>query len=286
MANFDARLQSTRIGFIGGGKMAYAIAKGLVDSAVLEKVYAVSGPHPDKLQNDWAPLAGLITRENWQVVQSCNVIFVCVKPNQLKDVVNDIKSNSDKFVFLDKVFVTVLAGTSKTHVRGEFGMKPAELRLVRLMPNICVQVREGSCVVAANSGLEDTQQDAEFVNHIMNFLGTSEVVPEDKIDAYGALAGSGPAYIFLMIDALADGAVRQGISRASAIEFAAQTVCGAAKTVQIMKKHPAVLRDEVCSPGGTTIAGIHELERGGVRAAIMNALEKSTQRAKELQEKK
>lgn len=285
MSDFENRLQNTRVGFIGGGKMAFAIAKGFTETKVFEKITAVSGPHPEKLKLDWEPISMLITAENWKVVQACNVIFICCKPTQLKDVVRDINAAIDKFVIFDKLFVSVLAGTSKAFVQTEFGLKQPELRLVRLMPNICVQVQEGSCVVAANSKLEDSQQDAEFINYLMNRLGTSEVVPEDKIDAYGALAGSGPAYIFLIIDALADGAVKQGIPRQSAIEFAAQTVCGAAKTVQIMKKHPAVLRDEVCSPGGTTIAGIHELEKGGVRAAIMSALERSTQRSKELQKK-
>lgn len=299
MEKLKERLGTTKIGFIGGGNMAYAIAVGLIERRVIEKISAVSGPHKENLNGKWAPIAQLITDENWevnknriknffvtifilQVVQKCNVIFLSVKPHMLSTVAEDLKNHFGKFVVQDKVFVSVLAGVTKSQIYDVFNISPPSLRVVRMMPNICVQVGEGCCVVASNEDMENPHGDAEFINYLMSNLGSSEIVPQDQINAYSGLSGSGPAYIFLIIDALADGAVKQGVPRHLAIKFAAQTVCGAAKSVLVTGKHPAVLKDEVCSPGGTTICAIHELEKGGVRASIISAIESASNRAKEL----
>lgn len=208
---------------------------------------------------------------SFQVVQSCNVIFLCMKPNLLATVMNDLALSAEKFVVADKVFVSVLAGTTCAKICEAYG---SEIRVVRTMPNICVQVGEGCCMVA------DGDTDAEFINWLMNKVGTAALVAEDKFEAYPGLTGCGPAYIFTIIDALADGAVKQGVPRELAIKFASQTVCGAARTQLETGKHPGVLKDEVCSPGGCTICGVHELEKGNIRATLINAIEAATEKSK------
>lgn len=200
----------------------------------------------------------------------------------LTSVVTELQTHLDKFVLHDKLFVSILAGTSKSKIYDDFGISPPQLRVVRMMPNTPVQVGEGCCAVEINTSTEDQSNDARFINFLMGHLGTSEIVPPEQFNALGALSGSGPAYIFTVIDALADGAVKQGIPRQLAIKFASQTVCGAAKTQLVTGKHPGVLKDEVCSPGGTTICAIHELEKGGLRATFINAIEAATKRAQEL----
>lgn len=204
----------------------------------------------------------------------------------LTAVVSELKSHYKKFVLQDKLFVSVLAGTSKSKIYDDFGVSPPQLRVVRMMPNTPVQVGEGCCAIEINSPSEDPCNDAQFINCLMGHLGTAEIVPPEQFNALGALSGSGPAYIFTVIDALADGAVKQGIPRELAIKFASQTVCGAAKTQLVTGKHPGVLKDEVCSPGGTTICAIHELEKGGLRATFINAIEAATKRSQELVPKK
>lgn len=183
----------------------------------------------------------------------------------------------------DKVFVSVLAGSTKSSIVEKFNLDVSP-RVVRVMPNICVQVGEGCCMVAEDP--QDKNGDAEFMNWIMNKVGTAALVPEDRIAAYTGLCGSGPAYIFMIIEALADGGVKQGVPRDLAIRFAAQTVCGAAKTQLVTGKHPGVLKDEVCSPGGTTIAAVHELEKGGLRGTLMSAVQAAADKAKQMGESK
>lgn len=135
--------------------------------------------------------------------------------------------------------------------------------MIRIMPNTPMQVGEGCTVYTAGSYI--VQQDLEKVHLMLNSLGIAQQVPESMIDAVSGVSGCGPAFVYTIIEALADGAVKNGVPRQMALQFATQTVLGAAKTVMITGKHPAVLRDEVCSPGGATIVGVHELEKGNLR---------------------
>lgn len=152
--------------------------------------------------------------------------------------------------------------------------------MIRTMPNTPMQVGEGCTVYSP--GQYVTHQDLEKVHIILNSLGIAHQVPEKMIDSVSAMSGCGPAYVYTFIEAMADGGVQQGVPRQLALQIAAQTVFGAAKTVLETEKHPAILRDEVCSPGGTTIAAVHELEKGGLRATIMNAIGAAYRRTLEL----
>nr|CAH7716323.1 unnamed protein product [Callosobruchus chinensis] len=168
---------------------------------------------------------------------------------------NTLKSASPK----PKLFVSVLAGVTMEQLEN----CQLEARIIRVMPNTPMMVGEGCTVFSP--GPKATEHDIKIVKSILSVSGVCKQVPESLINAVGALSGSGPAFVYLMIEALADGGVKMGIPRAMALEFASQTVLGAAKMVKDTGKHPAELRDEVCSPGGTTITGIHAMERGGVR---------------------
>jgi len=274
----EAKLNNAKFGFIGAGNMAYAIAQGLIRSKIIKKITAVSGPHPEKYREKWGEFTEMILDNNSKVLNECNYVFLCVKPNLLEDVASQIDLPKHKTE--DIVIVSVLAATSKAILCSAFPHE--QIKIVRIMPNICVQVGEGCCIVAEN---EDSTAEPKFIDWIFNQIGTSVIVPEEKFEAYPGLTGCGPAYIFNVIDALADGAVKQGVPREQAIKLAAQTVCGAAKTQLITGKHPAVLKDEVCSPGGTTIAGVHALEIGGLRATMINAVQAATERSKSMSQK-
>jgi pyrroline-5-carboxylate reductase len=186
-------------------------------------------------------------------------------------------------VHADKILVSVLAGTSLETLKCKFGF--LGINIVRSMPNTPMQVGAGCTLYAENFSSEAPESVLalyERVKLIFNLLGQAYKVEENKIDSYTALSGCTPAFVYQIIEALSDGGVKQGIPRDIAIRMAAQTVLGAAKMVLETGKHPAELKDEVCSPGGATIAGVHELEKGSLRATLMNALEGATQRIKQM----
>jgi len=265
-----------RIGFVGGGNMAFAIGSGLIERGIIKSSQVVvSGPNLDNLEK-WRELGATTTDINGEVVAKCDIIFICVKPHMLLTCATQI----DNYIAAavkekDKIFVSVLAGISLDQLETAFQFMNS-LKMIRTMPNTPMQIGEGCTVYSP--GRYVSTQDLEKVDLILNSLGIAQQVPEKMINSIGALAGSGPAYIFTVIEALADGAVKQGIPRKMAIQFASQTVLGAAKLVLHSGKHPAVLRDEVTSPGGSTICGLHELERAGVRNAFINAVEKATEK--------
>jgi len=269
-----------RIGFIGGGNMAFAIGSGLIARGIIKPSQVlVAGPHIENLEK-WRQVGATTTEENGEVVTKSDIIFLCVKPHMLITVASQVKSSivastREK----DKVFVSVLAGITLAQLATSFDFMTT-LKMVRTMPNTPMQVGEGCTIYSPGSYV--TQHDLEKVHLLLNSLGLAQQVPEKMINSIGAVTGCGPAYVYTIIEALADGSVKQGVPRQMAIQFAAQTLLGAAKTVLQTGKHPAVLRDEVCSPGGTTIHGVHELEKGGLRNCLINAVEKAAERAEQL----
>ncbi|XP_031640245.1 uncharacterized protein LOC116352093 [Contarinia nasturtii] len=269
-----------RIGFLGGGNMAFAIGYGLINRGIIKPAQVVvSGPNLSNLER-WRLLGANITEDNGVTVTKCDIIFICVKPHLLHTCASQVEGSIDRVVCdKDKLFVSVLAGISLDQLELAFSFMN-NLKIIRSMPNTPMQVGEGCTVYTP--GRYVTTQDLEKTHLILNSLGIAQQVPEKWINAVAAMAGSGPAYVFTVIEAMADGAVKQGIPRQMALQFAAQTVLGSAKTVIQTEKHPAVLRDEVCSPGGSTIVGMHELEKIGIRNAFINAIEKAAERNQEL----
>lgn len=265
------------IGFIGGGNMAKAIFDGIVSKKLVDtnQVF-VSGPRIERLSY-FKDQGVHIAENNQSLIKSCDVIFICVKPHVLETIACQINSPSIDD-WHNKVFVSVLAATSLEKIQSCFVMP---MKLIRVMPNTPLAVGEGCCVFTPKPNVE--MKHINLVRSLLESSGLCLQVPENQINAIAAVSGSGPAFMYTIIEAMADGGVKMGIPRADAVKLAAQTMLGAAKMVLQSGKHSAQLKDEVCSAGGTTIAGIHALERGGVRSAMMDAVEASTKRAIEME---
>ena len=263
-----------RVGFIGAGKMATALARGLVaagftsaDQIVASDVYAAAR------QQFAAETKSRAVETNAEVVAASQIVILAVKPQQMSGVLAELKGK----VTAQHLVISIAAGVPlKTLVAG----LGETTRLVRVMPNT-------PCLVGASAsgfaiGGAATKEDAALVEQLLSAVGVAVSVDEKLLDAVTGLSGSGPAYVYQIIEALSDGGVRVGLPRDVATKLAAQTVLGAAKMVIETGEHPGTLKDAVTSPGGTTIAGLHALERGGLRAALMNAVEAATNRSKEL----
>lgn len=201
------------------------------------------------------------------VAENSDILVLAVKPAVLYEVIEQIKAYaSDK-----TVIVSIAAGQSIEKIEAAF---EKEIKLVRVMPNTPALVSEGMSALALNKKISQPEnaQDVKAVLSVFESLGRAELVSESLLDAVTGISGSGPAYVFIFIEALADAAVRGGMTRKQAYTFAAQTVLGSAKMVLETGKHPAELKDMVCSPAGTTIDAVKELEECGFRAAVMNAV--------------
>lgn len=272
-----------KIGFIGGGNMAFAIGSGLINREFVKTSQVlVSGPNLENLAR-WRALGITITDDNYEVLDKADIIFICVKPHILTPMATQLRSlHSPTLKDKDKLFVSVLAGVKLKTLEEKFSFVDG-LKMIRTMPNTPMQIGEGITVYSPGSYVK--QQDLEKLHLMLNSLGIAQQVPESMIDAVSGVAGCGPAFVYTIIEALADGGVKQGVPRQMALQFAAQMLLGAAKMVLLTGKHPAVLRDEVCSPGGATIVGVHELEKGNLRSTLINAVEKSSERAAELGKK-
>lgn len=261
-----------QIGFIGVGNMARAMIGGIIakgDYAPTD--IHVSKPHPEELK-DYAEETGVVVEAtNGDVAKKSDILFMAIKPNIYPDVFAEIKNDVD----FDTVVVTIAAGQSIALTQKRFG-RP--IKLVRMMPNTPALVGEGMSAFTPNKNLDD--DDIATVKAVLESFGKAEQVPENLMDAVTAVSGSSPAFVFMFIEAMADGAVAAGMPRAKAYTFAAQTVLGSAKMVLETGKHPGELKDMVTSPGGTTIDGVLALEGDGFRAAVadavMTAAEKST----------
>jgi pyrroline-5-carboxylate reductase len=215
------------------------------------------------------------TSHNVEVVKQSDIIILAVKPQIMKQVVEEIA----KYLDLSKLIISIAAGVPLNAIEA---CARKDLKLVRIMSNICVSVREGVSTIAG--GKHALKEDLMMAKTIFDSVGKSLFIEEGLLDAVTGLSGSGPAYIFLIIDALADAGVKVGLSRDDALILASQTVLGAAKMLIETGEHPGKLKDMVTSPGGTAIAGLHTLEEGGLRTTLINAVEVATQRSKALGE--
>ncbi|XP_066993217.2 pyrroline-5-carboxylate reductase 3 isoform X2 [Anabrus simplex] len=270
---------SGNIGFIGAGNMAWAIGGGLIKSGNIKASQIfVSAPTEGHL-GMWREVGAHTTHLNGEVVEKSDTIFLAMKPHYLDAALEDVRKTLSK-PLSGKLFVSILAGVKLSVLQDKVNAVVSNARVVRVMPNTPVMVGSGCSVFCG--GRTATSHDMEVVRQILSAGGICEQIPESMMDAVGGLSGCGPAYVYLMIEALSDGAVKMGVPRAMATQFAAQTVLGAANMVLQTGKHPGQLKDEVCSPGGTTITGIHAMEKGRVRCALMDAVEAATMKSMEL----
>ncbi|MCA1927191.1 MAG: pyrroline-5-carboxylate reductase [Calditerrivibrio sp.] len=272
-------LKNKKIGFIGSGNMATALIKGILKSELVpaEEIYTsdVDMEKLENLSNEFG--INIIFKNNKKLVDDTDVIILAVKPQIMGKVLKEI---SEK-VTEDKLLISIAAGISSEFVANALGKK---VRFIRTMPNTPALVLEGATGIAP--GEDATDDDVKIAQEIFSAVGISVIVDEYQMDAVTGLSGSGPAYIFMIIEALSDAGVKVGLSRDIAMKLAAQTVMGAAKLQIETKMHPGTLKDMVTSPGGTAIAGIHTLEQGGLRTTLINAVETATKRSVELGNKK
>jgi len=254
--------------------MAAALARGFVDSGLVgpENLIA-SDPVPAGRKAFGQAVGCETTDSNADVLAKAKVIFLAFKPHQLDEATETVRDQFDGSYLV----ISILAGVRLAKLDEACG---GLARVVRVMPNTPALVGEGACGYAL--GQAATSDDSELVKRLLCAVGVAYEVKESLIDAVTGLSGSGPAYGYTIIEALSDGGVAAGLSRDIATRLAAQTMLGAAKMVLETGKHPGELKDMVCSPGGTTIEGVHELEEGGVRNALINAVRSATERAVEL----
>ena len=261
------------IAFIGGGNMAEALIKGLIAAGTAKPDHIlVTDVSVDRLAHLHTTY-GVQQRGNVEAAREADIILLCVKPQVVERVLADISSVVDA----KKLVISIAAGIVIAKI--EKGLKESS-HVVRVMPNTPALVLAGAAALAG--GKHATSDDLALAQSIFNSVGRAVIVEEKLMDAVTGLSGSGPAYVFMIIDALSDAGVKAGLPRQLALELAAQTVYGAAKMVLETKEHPGKLRDMVTSPGGTTIEGLHALEKGKLRATLMNAVEAATTRSREL----
>ena len=268
----DAKPVQT-IAILGAGQMAEALIGGLLAAELCppSQIFAtdVSSDRLGLFKQRFGVRTGTDNREAAAWGQ---VILLAVKPQVISSVLDDVRA-----AWKGQLVVSIAAGVSIARIAAQV---PSGARIVRVMPNAPALVRAGMSAVAVGSGVTD--EESRFVRRLFDSVGRVAVVDESLMDAVTGLSGSGPAYVCVAIEALADGGVKMGLPRPIAERLAVQTVLGAARMVIETGVHPARLKDNVASPGGTTIAGLHELERGGMRAALIAAVEAATKRSREL----
>ncbi|MBU1193491.1 MAG: pyrroline-5-carboxylate reductase [Proteobacteria bacterium] len=270
-------LQGKKIGFIGGGNMAEALISGLVLSkAARSSDIICSDISQDQLDAVADKYHISTTTDNLEVVKKSEVIIYATKPQILGTVLEQTASALDP----SKLIISIAAGVPLAAIAS---VLPEKMRLIRVMPNICAFVKQSATAIAA--GEHASKEDLAMATAIFDSVGKTVIIQENILmDAFTGLSGSGPGYIFLIIDAMADAGVKMGLSRKDSLMLSAQTVMGSAQLLLESQEHPGQLKDRVTSPGGTTIAGIHALEEGGLRATLINAVESATKRSKELGE--
>ena len=267
-------LKDKQIGFIGAGNMAEALIRGLLQPVgVVAPEYIFTSDISQERLNFLDKKYGINTfQDNTEVVKAAEVLVLAVKPQVIQKVLQQISPYVDE----NKLIISIAAGVKIDNIQKI--LKPA--RILRTMPNIAALVH--AAMTALSPGKHATEDDIQLAGEIFNAVGETVVVEEKLMDAVTGLSGSGPSYIFHMINALADAGVKVGFSRDIALKLAVQTMYGSAKMVIETGEHPMKLRDMVTSPGGTSINGVYELERGGLTATLMNAVEAATRRSEEL----
>lgn len=263
-----------KIGVIGAGKIGSAIARGVIRAGLVAKENVMASDVSDALRAAIAQELGIkVTADNVALCEFADIVILAVKPQIVDPVAKEIAKKVGK----TKLVVSVAAGVPLARIEGS--LAPGA-RVVRVMPNIACVVGAGAAGFAG--GAHASAADLERVGAILNSFGIGMPVEEKYLDAVTGLSGSGPAYVFLFMEALADGGVQVGLARDVALKLAMQTVYGAAKMALQCDKHLGELKDEVTSPGGTTIAGLYAMEQKGFRGTVMEAVASATKRSQEL----
>jgi pyrroline-5-carboxylate reductase len=263
-----------RIGFIGAGKMATALAEGLVRSGrIVPKNLSAADP-AENARNHFAQVTGgIAAASHAAVLADADVLILAVKPALIPSVCAELRGN----IPAKTLVVSLAAGVTLARLKDWLG---DGVRLVRTMPNLPCRIAQGACGYCL--GASSTPADAQAVEELLGTVGVVVRVEEPLLDAVTGLSGSGPAFVYEVIEALSEGGIRAGLPAAVAAALAVQTVRGAAEMVRLTGEAPAALRDRVASPGGTTVAGLKALEAGNLRQTLIAAVETAARRSREL----
>ena len=253
--------------------MAGAIIDGILSSGLFQKEEITVC---DKAKEALKKFEGLCVSQNNLDVLSCGYVVLAVKPNVLRSVLEEIANSGSDFSNI--VFISIVAGACIEDIRSSLG---SNAKVIRVMPNTPAMVGEGMSVLASHDETV-TEQEFSIARNIFDSVGKTEVISEKLMDSVTGVSGSGPAYVYMLIEAMADAGVHEGLPRDMAYRLAAQTVLGASKTVLETGEHPAKLKDAVCSPGGTTIEAVAKLEEKGFRSAVIDAIHVCVKKAKTL----
>jgi pyrroline-5-carboxylate reductase len=267
-------VKDKRVGFVGAGNMGEALIRGLVEASLVppESIHAYD-TRLERLRELDRQYGIQVAHDNESLVRQADIVILAVKPQIMEAVLEEIAHA----VTRRKLLISIAAGVSTARIRAALGK---DARLIRVMPNTPALVLDGVTAVAKGEGLEPG--DLDLAGEIFSAVGRVVTLDEELMDAVTGLSGSGPAYVAVFIEALADGGVKMGLDRLTAMTLATQTVLGAARLLQQTGMHPGALKDMVSSPGGTSIAGIAALEEGGIRTTIIQAVERATLRSREL----
>jgi len=267
-------MEKDTIGFIGAGNMGEALVKGILRAKLFssQEVYA-SDTRETRLRQFQKDFGITTCRNNRELISKVRILVIAVKPQNMEEVLNEIAPVITK----KHLIISIAAGITTSSIAKHFKNK---VPIIRVMPNTPALIQEGAAAIAAGKNV--AKSELECAQEIFGSVGKTVVVDESLMDAVTGLSGSGPAYVFLFIEALADAGVKMGLPRSVALTLSSQTCLGAAKMILETGEHPAKLRDMVTSPGGTTISGLHALEAGGLRTTIIDAVEAATKRSKEL----
>lgn len=258
-------LRNKKIGFIGAGNMGGAIAKGLIASgAVSSRNISVTDLSMEKT-SEFEKIGCIIYENTIDLCENSDIVVLAVKPNAFTTVLKDLRA------ITTPLYISIAAGIEIDYIKSFFD---EDVKVARVMPNTPALIGEGATVISVKEPV--TQQDLSIVCEIFESIGIVEVMSEGYMNAVPAVSGSSPAYVYMMIEAMADAAVADGISREVAYRLAAQAVAGGAKMVLESGEHPGVLKDRVCSPGGTTIKAVAKLEETGFRNSIISAMQACT----------
>jgi pyrroline-5-carboxylate reductase len=267
-------VKGKRIGFLGSGNMGEALIKGLVEAKVVPgDAILASDARTDRLADMDRRYGIRVAKSNIDLVREVDVVVLAVKPQIMSTVLVEVSSSLSR----RQLVISVAAGIATASIHKTVAK---DIRLIRVMPNTPALVLEGATAIARAKGLEPG--DLETAQEIFGAVGKVVVLEEELMDAVTGLSGSGPAYVAIVIESLADGGVKMGLDRQTAMLLATQTVLGAAKLLLETGSHPGALKDMVSSPGGTSITGVAALEEGGIRTTFIKAVERATLRSKEL----
>ena len=262
-----------KLGVIGAGNMGSAIIKGYLAGGAEPQSVMVCGHHPERLEKMSEELGIVVVASAAELAGASDVVLLAVKPKDAAKVLEEIDSAFTQ----EKLLVSIAAGKTIAELSASC---PSAKKIIRVMPNTPAQVGSGMSALSRSEGVTD--EDYGMVEAIFKGIGLAEEVPESLMDAVTGLSGSGPAFVYMFIEALADGGVLCGLPRDKALALAAQTVYGSARMVLETGSHPAALRDAVCSPAGTTIEGVRELEAGAFRSTIIEAVTAACEKSKKL----